>query len=277
MTNHTQDEGRMRLSESKMFQRMLLLCRHPQEFYDRTVNALAALDERFRLGRPAYQAEAWDQAIERISEVFNLDLNSFLREPSLVAFEKNFRQSVEIDRPQVLFDSVFNGDITLARLCYAFCRALQPAVVLETGVANGVTSSFILQALSTNTQGVLHSIDLAPIGAEVGLLIPDSLKSRWHLHTGASNRILPTLLPNLGRLDLFVHDSLHSYRNMRQEFRAVTPHLARRSVVLADDVQGNFAFQEWCTTVRPALSTIISEVDKTGIRLGVAAFLERLE
>ena len=45
-------------------------------------------------------------------------------------------------------------------------------------------------------------------------------------------------------MDLFVHDSLHTYRNMRREFEAVWPHLRTGGVILADDVERNRAFGE---------------------------------
>ena len=45
-------------------------------------------------------------------------------------------------------------------------------------------------------------------------------------------------------VDLFVHDSLHTRRNMRREFDTVWPCLRRGGVLLADDVERNRAFGE---------------------------------
>jgi predicted O-methyltransferase YrrM len=45
-------------------------------------------------------------------------------------------------------------------------------------------------------------------------------------------------------VDLFVHDSLHTYRNMRREFELVWPRLRTGGVILADDVERNRAFGE---------------------------------
>jgi hypothetical protein len=64
------------------------------------------------------------------------------------------------------------------------------------------------------------------------------------------------LFPTLGAIGLFVHDSLHTYRNMRWEFHAVTPHLADDAIVISDDVQLNAAFGQayspwpWSASVR---------------------------
>ena len=42
--------------------------------------------------------------------------------------------------------------------------------------------------------------------------------------------------------DLFLHDSLHTYRNMRRELEVAWPHLRAGGVILADDVERNHAF-----------------------------------
>jgi hypothetical protein len=44
---------------------------------------------------------------------------------------------------------------------YAAIRALKPSCVVETGIANGVSSSYFLLALRKNGKGKLRSIDLA--------------------------------------------------------------------------------------------------------------------
>jgi predicted O-methyltransferase YrrM len=55
---------------------------------------------------------------------------------------------------------------------------------------------------------------------------------------------LPRLLQEIPTIDLFVHDSLHTHRNMRREFDTVWPSLRDGAVLLADDVERNGAFGE---------------------------------
>lgn len=43
---------------------------------------------------------------------------------------------------------------------YLLIRAIKPAIVVETGVAAGISSSHILKALCDNGSGFLHSVDL---------------------------------------------------------------------------------------------------------------------
>jgi predicted O-methyltransferase YrrM len=138
------------------------------------------------------------------------------------------------------------GDTMLGRLVYEVARATRPDVIVETGVATGVTSAHLLGALEDNGHGVLHSIDLPPTdmvaAGHVGAAIPGDLRHRWIYHWGASRRLLPKLLTGLqGRL-MFVHDSDHSYRNMAWEIRSAWRAMGAGGVIVCDDVHLNRAF-----------------------------------
>src|SRR5207302_4750615 len=114
---------------------------------------------------------------------------------------------------------------------YGLVRALRPAVVVETGVAAGATSAYVLAALEDNGVGHLHSVDLPQtrlVAAKmVVAAVPTALRSRWSYHWGASRRLLPPLLARLrGGVDLFVHDSDHSYTAMRWELEQAWASLA---------------------------------------------------
>ena len=140
------------------------------------------------------------------------------------------------------------ADSLTAQLCYLACRLIEPETVVETGVAYGVSSAFILRAMEVNGSGTLHSVDLPPLRRQYerfwGIAVPDGLRGRWRLHRGTSARVLPQLLGEIPTLDLFVHDSLHTHKNMRREFDTVWPHLRDGALLLADDVERNRAFGE---------------------------------
>lgn len=144
---------------------------------------------------------------------------------------------------------------SLGRWLYALVRAMRPEVVVETGVAHGASSWLILNALHKNGAGMLHSIDLpdrdtnAPYNvgrSRTGSAVPAELRDRWNLIVGDSAEELPRLLATLGRVQLFFHDSDHSYDAMRREFSAVLPYLDQGGVLVSDDVQKNAAFIEIC-------------------------------
>jgi hypothetical protein len=125
-----------------------------------------------------------------------------------------------------------------------------------------VSSAFILAALEQNGRGALHSVDLPPptrgYGGFWGMAVPEESRTRWALHRGASGRVLPSLLEDLGEIDLFLHDSLHTRRNMRQEFEAAWPRLRPGGVLLADDVERNRAFGE-LRSKNPAMLRVVRD------------------
>ena len=137
---------------------------------------------------------------------------------------------------------------------YAIVRAARPRVIVETGVASGRSSAHILRALARNRTGTLHSIDLPnvqegsvlPEGRTSGWIVPDSLRGRWQLQLGDARELLPRLLGRLDRVDLFLHDSDHSYEAMLFEFEQAYPKLAPGGLLLSDDTHLHTAWDDFC-------------------------------
>jgi hypothetical protein len=133
---------------------------------------------------------------------------------------------------------------TLAVWCAT--RHLYPDTVVETGVARGITSRALLEALDRNQNGHLWSIDLPhPANDQLGSAVTDSLKARWTLRLGTSQELLPKLLGELGEIDIFVHDSLHTGRNVAFELGAVWDHLRPGGVLFADDLHHSLGFHRF--------------------------------
>jgi len=234
-----------------------VLIKNPGEFRDRVLTIMESHADRVRK-RPDLKTLSSELLLQQLSEKTGLDLSQFLTETALKEIEakvierqKEFLQSGEED----LFH---NASLGLARCCYVVCRAMQPAVVLETGVGYGVTSAFFLQALAVNAKGRLWSIDLPPLSADSerqsGVLVPNELRSRWNICRGRARDVLPKVLSDVKEVNVFLHDSLHTYRNMAFEFQTVWPRLRAGGVLLSDDVGMNGAFEDFCSMVSPAFS-----------------------
>jgi len=224
-----------------------LALRRPREFSDRIIGYADLCLDLLSSTPPTYETVSWRNLLRDLEERFARAAD-VLDEPALEEVEEDTRRSLESIHHEDPFDRRWAADSLLARCCYLMCRLLEPAVVVETGVAYGVSSAFILRALEQNGRGVLHSVDLPPLrrGYERywGMAVGGGLEDRWTLHRGASTRVLPWLLEDLQTVDLFVHDSLHTYRNMRREFEALWPRLQAGGALLADDVERNGAFGE---------------------------------
>lgn len=124
------------------------------------------------------------------------------------------------------------------RALYLLVRAARPRVVVETGVLYGASSAHFLAALDVNGEGALYSIDLAHAAGEppADHLVPEGLAKRWTLVEGDSRRELPLLLQRVGQVDLFHHDSLHTFEHMTWEYQTALPHLARHGILSSHDV-----------------------------------------
>jgi hypothetical protein len=150
-----------------------------------------------------------------------------------------------------------DGDRGLARAAWCLTRHLAPVNVVETGVARGLTTGLVLQALASNGAGHLWSIDLPPwrhhraLAGQAAVAVPRELTARWTLINGSSRRRLPPLLDELGAIDLFIHDSSHSYRNMSFEVAQAWRALRPGSFLLVDDVHRNSAFEDCAARFGP--------------------------
>jgi len=139
---------------------------------------------------------------------------------------------------------------TLGTVLYALCRKVKPDVVVETGVASGVSSSYFLCSLKKNDSGVLYSIDFTWHEGESGWIIPKNLRDRWQLIMGRSSSELPPLLNRLKAIDIFLHDSEHTYRNMLFEYQIAWTHLRLSGLLLSHNIDTSDAFPVFCKDIK---------------------------
>ena len=144
-------------------------------------------------------------------------------------------------------------------LLYLFTRATAPNSFVETGVLNGFSSAFILLAMEHNSHGRLISIDLPstdpeilsqgtgelPTNRKTGWAIPDSLRGRHDLRLGPAQDLLPKAFAELGTLDVFLHDSDHSYTHMMFEMSLAWHFVRPGGWILADNIEQNESFTDF--------------------------------
>ena len=168
-------------------------------------------------------------------------------------------------RQELAADHAFKGHISrcLADVPYFFpeiaelyviVRAAKPRVMLETGVASGISSAHILRAMERNGAGILYSIDLPnvqqgsvlPNGRQSGWIVPEDLRRRWHLRLGDARALVPKVLKDLDRIDIFLHDSDHSYEHMTFEYEQAWHWMQPGALLLSDDTHLHGAWDDFC-------------------------------
>jgi hypothetical protein len=145
---------------------------------------------------------------------------------------------------------------------------------VETGVARGVTSRIVLEALERNARGHLWSIDLPhpfdrTLHTQTGAAVDGGRRGRWSYIEGSSRRRLPALLRSVTEVDLFIHDSLHTARNTRFEMEQTLGVLAPGGIMIVDDISTHQAFAGF-TRDFPALESLVCpHSDRAGSFFGL--------
>jgi len=149
-----------------------------------------------------------------------------------------------------------------APILYATLRVCQPERVVEVGVANGVSSYYILSALDANDDsGTLTSIDLPkyeddhtgewdadagawiPSGRDVGWIVPDEYRYRWDVQIGSMSVLLPDEL-SANDVDAFVYDGPKRYSERKRTFDMVADSV-EECLYFCDDIAWNPSFERW--------------------------------
>lgn len=159
-----------------------------------------------------------------------------------------------------------HGGISLedGMVLYGIVRALKPEYLIETGVAAGVSNSFLNAALLENGSGTLYSIELPPMQSAAGMhqdggvfawpesgvgwAVPPEIRSaigeRNVLILEDVRTALPSVLARLPRVDVFFHDDLHTPDHMLWEYDMIWPKLSSKGLLLSDD--SNFGWIRFC-------------------------------
>jgi predicted O-methyltransferase YrrM len=90
--------------------------------------------------------------------------------------------------------------------------------------------------------------------------VSEEFYDRWQLIKGSSRRNLAPLTRELGTLDLFIHDSLHSRRNVSFELEEAWRVLRPGGAIVVDDVDANSAFHEFVAR-NPGHFSVVCEAE----------------
>jgi predicted O-methyltransferase YrrM len=242
-----------------------------------------ALAQLSLAGLSRYAAEPWRIPVfftrpreQRSFTAFILELFEGLEDgdvearSSELAGNERFHSALDHKHTEVRGDRVPSGPWW--ELLYLVVRFAKPRLSVETGVFDGVSSAVILQALADNGGGELISIDLPavetiagsthqmgntttlPPGQQPGWIIPDFLREQHRLLLGDSKELLPRVFEEHPEIDLFLHDSLHTYQHQLFEYQSAWPRLKEGGLLLSDDIYSSAAFHRFSRAVgRPYL------------------------
>lgn len=139
----------------------------------------------------------------------------------------------------------------------------KPSVIVETGVANGASTSAILDKIDELERTIsgyrctLHSIDIDQRCAS------HQFKNahNWTFHLLSKEKNLKSILDSIAPFDFFIHDSDHSYNNQKLEYNIAWSRLRSQGLLISDDISWSNAFLDFCQQLQLHPS-ILSEAPK---------------
>lgn len=185
---------------------------------------------------------------------FHLDVNSFLESVCNINYEKlaDYKKEFQLltaklesryINSKLSFPLDFGINMGSSFSLYVLTRHYKPEKIVETGVANGVSTFFFLNALVKNNSGTLISLDITN---KVAVLLAKEEQFNWELRI-----IKPTkesfreAIRATGVCDFFLHDSDHSYAWQMHEYTTLLPFIREGGLMLSDDVDSSFAFVDF--------------------------------
>ena len=166
-----------------------------------------------------------------------------------VLSDVDLKQHVARLTASVPFFAFADGEARFGRRLgwYVLVRILKPRVVVESGIDKGLGTCLLAAALQRNgTEGLpgrLYALDIQP-GA--GWLIQAPYDSVVEFRLGDSHTALREIREPI---DLFVHDSDHSYEHEAGEYRIIKERLSDRSLVLSDNAHKSTALMDFAVSV----------------------------
>jgi predicted O-methyltransferase YrrM len=223
------------------------------------------------------------KSFEDFLNKLNFDINDYFEISNEIINEEKFNSLINKEFANAGLDITFPLDnISWPYFLYYLLRKKKPEIIVETGVWYGISTLLILSALNKNEKGFLYSIDLPayfetggytdenpyleenkrtsslPPEKAPGFIVPEYLKDKWKLILGDTKSQLPVLFDELKSVDIFLHDSLHSYENMIFEFELSKKHLKKGGYILSDNIDWHSAFYDFCKNHKLGCNTYLS-------------------
>jgi hypothetical protein len=155
-----------------------------------------------------------------------------------------------------------DADPALARAIWCIVGHSRPEQVVETGVARGISSRFVLEGLERTGRGHLWSVDLPPLLAEfhgsVAAAVPTRLRDRWTYVRGPSRRQLPRLLKAIAPVDCFIQDSVGTPPTVLAELELAWNALREGGWLVVNGINRSEAFATFAQRHAPLWHTVAS-------------------
>jgi len=190
---------------------------------------------------------------EFVTSLLGESSNLLTEEIMLEAAEVNSMIELRAKELEGAFPTNWNSEEQLRVALYLLVRILKPALVVETGTANGSSAAAICAGMAANNSGVLVSVDIKDSSARLV-----SEKNREFLNLRKTNgterelrEVCVAAISQWTGVKLFLHDSDHSYFGQYSDYKVATD--LGFDIILSDDIDASLAFADFAGQAGKAL------------------------
>jgi hypothetical protein len=101
------------------------------------------------------------------------------------------------------------------------------------------------------------------------VVVTGECRPRWSYLEGTSKRRLPALVAEVGHLEMFIHDSLHTAENTLFELGQAASTMSAGGVMLVDDIDSHEAFATFARR-HPEYQVIVCPSEDRNGMFGIA-------
>ena len=147
-----------------------------------------------------------------------------------------------------LYPLFYDSNPRTLELIRLLIKEVRPTIVIETGVANGASTRKILSSFEefNLVDSRLYSLDI-----DSRVATPDLVSSpQFNFVLIDSPKSFLSAMNSIMNVDLFYHDSDHSYENQMLEYCAAWEMLnSNNGILISDDINWSNAFLDFCKKV----------------------------
>lgn len=164
----------------------------------------------------------------------------------LIGSLKNPKNNPKLQKGE-FFPLYYDSNPKTLKMLDLLIKKYRPSIVVETGMGNGMSAKRILSAFKEYNleNSKLYSFDVDPIVAS-STLTDDP---QFNLILINSSKDFSKKMYEIGRIDLFYHDSDHSYENQIFEYNIAWEILRDGGILATDDTHLSQAFGYFCKRV----------------------------
>jgi len=142
------------------------------------------------------------------------------------------------------------GNNYAVEIIYFLIIYFKPNIILETGVAAGLSSRCILEAIKKNGKGTLYSSDFPYFRLDnpekyIGILVPKDLKKNWNLEILGDEENIKKFKSQIDYVDIIFYDSDKRYVGKINFFQSVSTIIKTNTIIVIDDLHNDSFFFEY--------------------------------